>query len=302
MQFEIVLNQVLILFIILFIGFIGGKRNVLDKNATKVLSTVLLQITAPMLVLRSFFIPFSSERIVNAGIVFAGGLLIFVTSITLSKLMYARFSDEIQPVMRFTAIFSNCAYMGLPLLKAVYGDEGVFYGSFYIVLFQMFLWSYGVMMFGGTAKGAWKKVLVNPSLLAIYTGLLIFVLQIPVPSVLKTALGAVGDMTMPLSMLIVGALISSAPFRSIFSDWRVYLASFVRLLLMPLIGYGIVTFLGLPGITGAVLVTALAMPAAANTAIFTEYNNKDAVFASKCVAVSTLFAIVTVPAVISFIA
>ncbi|MCX7772960.1 MAG: AEC family transporter [Clostridia bacterium] len=303
MEFHIVLNQVIILFIILIIGFVAGKFKIMDSNGTKKLSEVLLFVTSPMLVLNSFFIKFSQERIFNVLWIVGLGTAMFIVAIVLSKLIYGRFNEKIAPVLRFTAIFSNCGYMGLPLMKALYGDNGVFYGSFYIVLFHMFLWSYGFMMFGGKGTKAQvaKKVLTNPSIIAVYFGLIIFILSIPIPDPVRGAVKAVGDMTMPISMLIIGGVMSTAKLSSVFKDWRVYMASAVRLVLMPLIAIFATKALGIQTLPAAVIGTALAMPAAANTTIFSEMFEKDAVFASKCVTVSTLLSIITAPLIISLI-
>jgi predicted permease len=198
-------------------------------------------------------------------------VVMFVISITLSKTIYRRFPDDVSPVMQFTAIFSNCGYMGLPLMKALYGDEGVFYGSFYIVVFHTFLWTYGYMMFGGkgTAKQVTKKVLTNPSIIAVYVGLILFTLSIPVPEVIQEAVRIVGDMTMPLSMLIIGGVISTARLSTVFSDWRVYLASAVRLVVMPAIAiYGTMFLTFRASQSGGC--HGPAMPIAANTTVFSE--------------------------------
>lgn len=302
-QFQIVLNQVIILFIIMVIGFVAGKKGIIDATGSKKLSECMLFVTSPMLVLKSFFISFTAERLVNIlWVVCLAGVMFFI-SITLSKVIYRKFSDDVSPVMQFTAIFSNCGYMGLPLMKALYGDEGVFYGSFYIVVFHMVLWSYGYMMFGGkgTAKQVTKKVLTNPSIIAVYIGLILFTLSIPVPEVIQDAVRIVGDMTMPLSMLIIGGVISTARFSTVFSDWRVYLVSAVRLVLMPAIAILGTMFFNIPPLPRAVVATALAMPIAANTTVFSEMFNKDAVFASKCVSVSTLLSILLAPLIISLI-
>lgn len=129
MRFEIVLNQVLILFLILLVGYVAARAKILDAPAVKVLSAVLLYVASPMLVFKSFIFKFSMERLANAGWVVIAAISFFLVSIVLSKLIYKPFSDKVNPVMRFTAIFSNCGYMGLPMMKALYGDDGVFYGS-----------------------------------------------------------------------------------------------------------------------------------------------------------------------------
>ncbi len=302
MEFSIVMNQVIILFVILIIGYVAGKFNILNAAGTKKLSEVLLFVTSPMMVFHSFFIEYSQERLVNILWIMGMALGMFLISILLSKLIYRSFDEKTKPVLLATAVFSNCGYMGLPLLKALFGDDGVFYGSFYIVVFYIFLWSYGFILFGGKGTKAQitRKVLTNPSLVAVYIGLIVFLFGIPVPSFIEGAVLAVGNMTMPLSMLIIGGVISSVKLATVFNDWRVYMASGVRLILMPLIAALIVGITGFPTQLGAILITALAMPAAAATTMFSEMFDKDAVFASKCVTISTLLSVLTIPLMVYF--
>jgi len=300
MRFEIVMNQVLVLFLILMIGYVAARAGILDGPAIRVLSSVLLYVASPMLVFKSFIFQFSAERLANAGWVVIAALLFFLVSILLSKLIYSPFSDKVNPVMRFTAIFSNCGYMGLPMLKALYGDDGVFYGSFYIVVFHFILWTFGIRIFSGNG-GGWKKILLNPAVIAVYLGMAVFVLQLPVPEVIVGSVKAVGDMTMPLAMLIIGAVLSTAKLNEVFTDPKVYLTSFVRLVAMPLLALLLTRITGLPALPSAVIVTAVAMPAAANITIFAEMFEKDSIFASKCVSVSTLLSILTAPLIISLI-
>jgi predicted permease len=301
-EFVIVLNQVMILFIILIIGFASGKFKILDSTATRKLSELLLNVCSPMLVFNSFLIEFSSERLINIlWIVGAGGGM-FLISILLANLIYKGFDETIKPVIISTAIFSNCGYMGLPLMKALFGEEGVFYGSFYIVLFNIALWSYGFILFGGKGTKAqiFRKVLVKPALIAVYVGMIIFISGIPVPTVIRDATKYVGDMTMPLSMLIIGGVISTVKLNTVFNDWRVYLSSSVRLIIMPLIAIFFARLIGAPELPAAVVATALAMPAAASTTMFSEMFDKNAVFSSKCVTVSTLLSIATIPLLVYF--
>lgn len=303
MDLILILNQVLILFIIMLLGYVAGKAGVIDPTASKKLSGVMLYVTSPMLVLKSFFITFTTERLINVFWMMGMALFMYLLSIWLSRLIYGRFSEEAAPILRFSAVFSNCGYMGLPIMYALYGDDGVFYGSFYIVAFNIILWTYGYVMFGGrgTKREIVAKVFANPCIVAVYVGMIIFIFHIPIPEPVESAVTIVGDMTMPISMLIIGAVISSAKLKDIFSDWRVYLSSFVRLILMPLIALALTRIPGIPPTPAAVLITALAMPVGANTTVFAEMFDKDAVFASKCVSVSTLLSIITIPAIVSLI-
>lgn len=304
MEFSIVLRQVLILFIILVIGSVASKFNILDSNGSKKISEILLYIATPMMIFSSFFIELSQELLVNVIWVLGFSTIMFIVSIILSKHIYRKFNINAAPILRFTAVFSNCGYMGIPLMKAVFGDEGAFYGSFYVVIFYVFLWSYGYIILGekDTMAKTIKRVLLNPSMIAVYVGTIVFLFNIPVPEVIKGAAKSVGDMTMPLSMLIVGAATSNTRFVSLFSDWKVYVSSLVRLVLMPVLAFLISLLAGVPSLPSIIIVTALAMPAAATVAVFAETFDKDTVFASKCVTVSNLLSIITIPAIISWVA
>jgi len=303
LEFNVVLQQALILFVILGIGYGGGKLKILDSKATKKLSEVLLYIASPMMVLNSFFIEFSKERLINIFWMVGFSVITFIIAFILSKFIYIRFDEKTAIILRYTAVFSNCGYMGLPMMRAVFGDEGAFYGSFYVVIFQVFLWSYGYLIFGAkdTKGDTIKRVLLNPSIIAVYIGTIVFLFKIPAPVFIKEAVKAVGDTTMPLSMLIVGGVISTTTLPSLFNDWKVYLSSTVRLIIMPLLAFLTSKMIGIPHLPAAATVTALAMPAAANTTIFSEMFDGDSVFASKCVAASCLLSIITVPVIIGWI-
>ncbi|NMA67004.1 MAG: AEC family transporter [Clostridiaceae bacterium] len=299
-EFVTVINQVITLFVILVVGIIAGKFKILDSIGIKKLSEVLLYITSPMLVLSSFSVEFSGDKIINILWVMGMSSVIYIVTILLSKIFYGRFDQQKKPVLRFTMIFSNSGYMGIPLMKALFGNEGAFYGSFLIVVFNIFLWSVGYVMFGGkgTKMQVLKKVVTTPAVIAMYVGLLLLLIGISMPDAVMTAVSSVGDMTMPVSMLIIGGVMSRLKFIDIFKDWRVYFSSFIRLIFMPLLGFLISKIVGMPELPGLIIITALAMPAAANTTIFSEMFDKDSMLASKCVVVSTLLSIITIPIII----
>ncbi len=306
MNFQIVLNQVLILLIILTIGFVAGKTGIIAGGASKKLSELLLYVTNPMLVLGSFFFEYSADKMKNALLVLLLGSGFFLFSILISAILYRNYNSLVKPILRFTAVFSNCGFMGLPMMKALFGDEGVFLGSFYISAFNLFVWTFGLAMFSGSngkvnIRTSLKNALLNPAMIAVYVGVVIFIFRIPVPAVISQALKYVGDMTLPLSMLIIGALISTAKVSTLLNDVKVYYASAVKLILLPLAAYGIFSLIGAPKMVTSVVVTAVAMPIAANTTIFAEMFDKDSVFASKVVTLSTILSIFTAPLIISLL-
>lgn len=306
MNFLVVLNQVLILVVILIVGVVAGKKGIIAEGASKKLSELLLYITNPMLVLSSFFFEYSPEKMRNGLLVFLYGSGFFLFSILISGLLYKNYDKKIKPILRFTAVFSNCGFMGLPMMKALFGDEGVFLGSFYLVAFNLFVWTFGLAMFSDIKvkedfRKSMKQALLNPALIAFYIGVVVFIFKIPVPGFIISAVNYIGDMTLPLSMLIIGVLVSTVKFSTLLNDPKVYYASAVRLIILPLAAYGIFYLVGVPKIVMSVLVTAVAMPIAANTTIFAEMFDKDSVFASKSVTLSTIFSIITTPLIVSLL-
>jgi len=294
----IIFNQVLILFFIMVIGFIAKKCNIINGTVSKKLSELLLKITSPLLVISSFQMEFTSEILKNVLIVFAFSMAAHVVSILLGKVLFARSGGEEKKVMRFSAVYSNCAFMGFPLLESVFGKSGVLYGSVYVAAFNIFLWTNGVMIFSGNEKidkKTIKKVLLNPGIVSVVIGIILFIFSIKLPGPAAEAIELVGSMTAPLSMLIIGATIADCEFKKLFNGWELYYTAAVRLILIPLLAFGVLKLLGMSDMLLQVCVLLVAMPVAATTAIFAELYDSDSIFASKVVVLSTLASIVTIP-------
>ncbi|WP_237266943.1 AEC family transporter [Thermoclostridium stercorarium] len=167
MNFDIVFDQVLILLIIMVAGVIAGKAGIIADGASKKFSELLLYVTSPMLVLGSFFFEYSAEKFINGLMVFLIATVFYFFSIFLSSILFKGFDEKIKPIMRFSSVFSNAGFIGLPMMKALYGQDGVFLGSFYIVAFNLFVWTFGYTMYGEAKKGdgiksLMKKALLNP--------------------------------------------------------------------------------------------------------------------------------------------
>lgn len=304
-KFYIILDQVAVLLIIMVIGYAMGRAQILDPAATKKLSEIVLYITTPMTILNSFFLELSKKRVNGMLWTLLFSAVTFAAMIAVSELVFRKRKDDDAAVMKFTSVFSNAMYMGFPLLSALYGDEGVFYGSFYAVLFNVLLFTYGAMLFGGktSKKQMIKKVVTNPNMIAVYLGLLIFFTQFQrlVPGVFRSSITAVSGLTMPLSMLVIGGVISTAKLREVFTDAKVYFACFIRLLIAPAIGLGLVFLLRIPTMPATIVLTSLAMPAATSTTMFAEMSGKGSVLSSRIVAVSTILCLISAPIVVSLI-
>lgn len=294
-----VINQVAILFIIMGIGFVAKKRNIIDEASGKKLSELLLMVTTPAMILSSFQFDYSEEMLKNVFRILGFALAAHTISLLLGILLYRKYPENIKKVLKFITIFTNCGFMGFPMLESLYGKTGVFYGSIYVAVYNLFVWTVGVMIFSGerNLKSMWKGM-VNPGTTAVFIGMVLFIFSLKLPYPVAKALDMTGAMTAPLAMLIVGSILAGVDFKSLLSGFPLYYGILIRNIILPLATVFILKVFGFTGIVFGVCVSVIAMPAGANTPIFAELYGGDSLFASKIVAFSTLFSIISIPLII----
>ena len=293
-----VVEQVMVLFLIMIVGMVAAKQDIINEEARKKLSELLLYVTSPFLVVSSFNFKFSSDMLANAGRIFAFSIGIHIFTVFLGRFLFRRYPVDKQSVLKFIIVFSNCGFMGFPVLESLFGKIGVFYGSIYNAVFHAFVWTYGVMLFSHSREQkSITKALLNPGIISVIVGMLIFLFSIELPNPILQTLDMVGSMTAPLSMLIVGALLASTDLKSIFIGFEVYYGALLRLIMIPLVTIVALKLIGLDRGLLQVCVVLIAMPAAANTVIFAEKYGANSILASRCVALSTILSIITIPLV-----
>lgn len=296
MEINIIVNQVIMLFLIILAGFYARKRNIITGDMTGKLSVMLLQITQPMLIISSFNFEFSGEMLRNAVLVLVMSFCIHLFFMLTAKFLFVRYPRRIRSVLQFAAVFSNCGFMGFPVLESIFGSRGVFYGALYVIPFNVLALSYGAMIFSGKSdKDTIKKILTHPVIISVGIGMLLFLFNISLPGPIARAVSMIGSMTSPLSMLIVGSLLAAIPMREMFWGSEVYVGSAIRLIILPLLVYGLLRLIRLPQDVFQVCVILSAMPAAANTAIFAERFGGDASLSSRVISISTILSILTMP-------
>ena len=299
---SIILNQIMVLFLIIIIGYICSKAGIINKETRGQLAKLILFVTLPALVLVSFQMEFSASMLNRAVYVFIFAILVHSISAVAGHFFYRTMKEDRQKVMKFVMVFSNCAFMGFPVLEALYGSKGIFLGSIYGVIFNFFLWTYGLMVFTGKRDfHTIKKALMNPGTISVVVGFILFLLSVKLPGPLFDMTEMVGHITMPLSMIIIGSVLADTKIRHTFSGIHIYLASFIRLIAIPVICMIVLKLLGFDSQLLGICVILVAMPAAVNTAIFSELHGGDEVLSSRIIVLSTLLSAVTIPLLISFV-
>lgn len=295
-------NQILILFIIMFIGIIAKRKNIIDENIERSISTILVKIGMPAMVISSASIAYSSEILPNMINIFLITVISYIAIIAFGMISSYVFKFEKNTANVFTSliVFANVGFMGYPVARALYGEIGVFYTSIANLVFTTMVWTYGILLYNSKEKLNLKSLL-NIGTISSLLGILLFLFQIAIPGPILSALDLTGRMTTPLSMLLIGALIAKVNLKELFSDWKVYYTSFIKLLVIPLITALILKQLNYSEMVISICTIMSAMPAAATNAIFAKEFDVNPSFASIGVFVTTLLCIFTLPFILYFL-
>ncbi|WML35195.1 AEC family transporter [Clostridium sp. OS1-26] len=297
-----IINQVIILSLIMVVGVYARKKDILSKEASKSFSNFLTNITLPCLLISSFNYSYSQDMIAKARIMFAYSVIIHIILIFASRVLTFKYPENSKKVLRFATIFSNCGFMGYPVLESLFGKIGIFYGAIFNIPFNIFMFSVGVMIYTGKKDlKTLKEVIVNPGIIATILGIIIFSFSIKLPYPLFTAMSIVGSMTTPLSMIIVGSMLSEIRLKDIFSGTLVYYASFLRLIAVPFLTLGILKLLNADKLLMQIAVIIEAMPAAVLASVLAEKYGADTALASRSVFISTIISMITIPFVVMFL-
>lgn len=296
---SIVQNKVIVMFIMVLIGMVCAKVGLVDESTNKKLSNITMMLVSPLLMFSSFQIDFSMEMLQNLLISLGLSVACFAVAIVLSYVLirgkdHARISIE-----RLSMIYSNCGFIGIPLTESLYGKEGVFYVTVFITVFNLLLWTQGVILMTGKASG--KQMLKNlctPAIFAILLGLVCFVAQIRLPAVLLEPIESIGSMNTPLAMLVAGITLGHSNWVSCLKKARTYYLVLVKLIVIPLVCVLLLRWLPISPILLMVPLIAEACPSGAASTMFALRYNGDSAHASELFAITTVLSIITIPMIV----
>lgn len=289
-------QQVLTLFILLGVGFAMGKLYWLDDWGISGISNILLYIVTPAILLTSFQREFVAADFRNFGLILSASTILHLLLLGSSCLAIHDADVQRQRILRFAVIFSNCGYMGYPLMQALVGKVGVYYGSAYVVVFNVLAWTLGVYMISGDKKKLrLRPLLCNPGVLGTVAALTLYLLQIKIPDILMTPLEHISNLNTPLPMIVIGYQLSQADLKKAFQGLNTLLTTLLRLVISPLLALGICLLLGLRGDVAIVLMVAASTPPAALLGMFAVKYRSDTSTASSMVSGVTALSILTMP-------
>ncbi|MCC0673520.1 AEC family transporter [Clostridioides sp. ES-S-0145-01] len=306
MNFSNIFIQVAVLFIIILVGYFVRKFNLLDEHCTSKLSNLTMTIFLPSMIISSMQINFDNKMIQKILLLLFISLVMYIVSIIIAFLLkYILKCEDTKDlgIYQYIVVFSNVAFMGYPVIEAVLGHEAIFYTAIFNLPFNLFSFTLGIYLLskGSTTKGFSMKLLISPATIAVVIGLFLFITGLRLPQFINDPLKMLGDMTTPISMIIIGSLLANSSAIDCFVNKRLYLVTIVRLLVLPVIIYFILKGWVNDKMILAIPVVISSMPAAANTAIFANQYDSNVTLASQCVFFTTLFSVISIPFISIFL-
>lgn len=303
-NFTLVFERVVILFLLMGVGVWCRRTKLLSDIAVKGIVDLLVIVVTPAIIVDVFARDFDPSMLKGLGIAAILSLAIHLASILFAKLTIHERNRDTEPVLKLAIVFSNSSFMGIPMERAILGDIGVFYGTVYIVIFNLLIWSYG---FSKMRRGVGSRIrmirsaLLNPGTVGIALGLVVFLMPWKLPEVIKLPVGNLADINTPLAMIIIGYYLGGAKLAIALKRFKTIFTMFSRLVIVPLAFvvavYPLKDFVD-PMVLLA-LTIAVSAPTAAMVSMFAAKFNRDVDTSVALVSASTALSIITMPAIIA---
>ena len=238
---SVIADQVLVMLLLMAAGFFSYKVKIISNEGSKQITNILILLVSPVVIFVSYQRDFDPEMLKGLAQAFGIALLGFAIAMAGAYLLLRAKGKEGKAALaveRFSVIYSNCGFIGIPLVQALFGNEGVFYLTAVMTAFNILVWTHGLFLFTGGEKFSIKgllKALCSPSILAVPIGLICLLLRLRVPDVVLDAMNYIAGMNTPLAMLVAGVTVAQTNLIKAFTRPRTYYVSFLKLILLPLL-------------------------------------------------------------------
>ena len=292
----ILIKQVFIMFVLMAIGFVAYRKQILSNQGTKDIGKLLLNVAIPMIVISNFCVEKSAEKTAE---LFESALLSFLCMALSVAFAYLAYHKK-DRIAEFSAAFSNAGFIGIPLVQAIFGSGAVFYISMMIVLINVLQWTYGVYTITDDKSVMdFKKIMKNPLILSVGIGIVIYFLNIRLPKIAMDIISSISAINTPLAMIVSGVYLAQSDLLNAMRKKDAWLLSLSRLIVIPLIVMLVFRFLPFGGTAMKLsILLAGACPVGSNVAVFAQQYDKDYRKGVEYVCVSTLLSILALPLVI----
>ena len=323
-MFLIISRQIIKMFLLMMVAFITFRAKVIDHEGSRTISNLVLMVVTPMLILKAFLQEATPQLVRGLGLALLLAFLTHFGAILISRIFFPAGKSPNYTIEQFSVVYSNCGFIGIPLISGVFGDEGIFYITAYVAVFSILIWTHGLLLMNtpGTAETnntknpddpAAKKALeqrrrenlrqirkglTSPVMFSIVIGIIIFLSGIRLPDVVTDTVSYIGDMNTPLGMFVAGATLAEADLLKTLKNRQLYKTAAVKLFVIPLAVLAVFAFLPLNKTVLYAILIANACPTGSTGIMFALRYDKNYKYASEIFTFSTLVSMVTIPLVI----
>ena len=308
MNFSALLTIIATLFLLMACGFFARKKGIIDDVASKRLSTLIIKIGQPMMIVSALTeAEFSYENLTDGLIIIGLGMVLHSVMGVMAFFLCKGFKDtDERKITEFSLMFTNGGFIGFPIMEALFGAKGLFLAAFYNISFHLFIWSWGIAILARKRpdiKLTVRKIFINLGSVPCLIGVLIYMLAIPfpgfvLPAFLSKFMMYLSNLCTPISLLITGALLATRTAKQIFGSGKIYYFSAMKLIIFPLVVCVIGKLIGLPHDMVLFATVEAALPSAASITMFSEMYGLNSGYASQTVGTSSLLSVGTMPLIL----
>ena len=297
-MFLLIVSQLFKMLVILLVGIFCCRIGLVNPEGSRCISNLLLNIVNPCLIITVYQTDYDEALVAGLLVSFAAAVASHIIAILISTLLIRRNSSSDFPLERYAAVYSNCGFIGIPLIGSVLGNEGVFYLTAYMTVFNLLTWTHGLSLMKGNFRlRNLRDGILSPMVLSTVLAMLLFFVQFKIPGSLLDSMNYIADMNTPLAMMIAGFSVAHSNLKKICTDLRIYRVAVLKLLVIPL---AVLVFLSLLPLDSTVAYTTLiasACPTATTITMMSILYNKNHTYASELFSFTTVLSILTIPVI-----
>ncbi len=304
MDIQVIVLQMIQLFLVIALGYLLLKIKILDVDFNQRLTTLLLSVTTPALIVSSVLSTTIEKDLSEIIFVFIVAIVIFmvlpILGLIIVKIMKVPLHQ--QGLYIFMTMFSNIGFMGFPVMKSIFGNEAVFLTAIFNMLFNLLVFTVGILFMNYRSA---EKISINlrqlfsPGVVSSLVALLIYLTGFQMPDIISSTITMIGDITTPIAMMLIGSTLATIPLKEVFNELKVYPYTILKQIIIPIIAYPILNFFIKDALILGVSLIMISMPVGNIAVLFATEYHKDVALAAKTVFMTTLLSIITIPLIVA---
>ena len=299
-MFILIFEQLLKMFFIMLLAFICYKIKLVDQNGNRSISNLLLMVVNPLLIITVYQdTEYDPDMVRGLLLAFAAAFITHILGVLISTVLIRPSSGPDCSIERFNSMYSNCGIIGIPLVNSILGCSGVFFITAYMVVFNLFTWTHGIILMEKKCSlKNMKEGILSPMFLSTLAAVALFFLRIRIPSVVLDSMNYVADMNTPLAMMVAGFSVAQSDLGKMLRNLRIYFISFIKLILIPVLMIAVLKLMSLPSEVATTILIGAACPAATTGTMMAIRYRQNYTYSSELFATTTVLSIITIPAVV----